>query len=244
MSIGSVLSFGLVDKASAADIAGKVPVVAPFKTYGTVVYGGFDYRTHSYFGYGGVVTALNRNLALDGFLFNAFLLYNPYDYTSTAVAGGVVDGKMTAAHIALGYQKYFQSFVGRFYVGAEYEGHRLSPDNPLDSNGGDHYGVYLRGELETLYLSPVYGSLLGSYGSATERWWVRGRAGPNFNGIIFGPEGSLTGNRVTHEERIGAFITIRTWAPFEISLAGGYSNTTDTRGGGSGYGTLELSYAF
>lgn len=242
--LGCALSFCLPGIAKAADVAPPAARVQPIKIYSTVLFGGFDGRTHSYYGYLGGVFALNGNIATDGFVLRGFVLYNPYDYTSTAVAGGVVDGKMTSANAMIGYQKYFQGFVARFYAGAEYEGHRLSPSNPLDSNEGDHYGVHLRGDLETPYLSQFYGSLLASYGSATQRWWVRGRGGYNYQGIIFGPEGVLNGNRVTNEQRVGGFLTVRSWAPFEVSISGGYSHTVDTRGGASAYGTLELSYAF
>lgn len=231
--------------ARAADVLPPAAQSPPTKTYSTVLFSGLDDRTRSYYGYVGVVHAFNGNLATDGFMFRAFGLYNPYNYDSTAVAGGKVDGRMTAADVMIGYQKYFQSVVARFYAGFDYEGHRLSPDNPFDSNEGNHYGVHLRGDLETLYYAPVYGSLLSSYGSATERWWVRGRAGYNFQGVILGPEGVLTGNRVTHEQRAGAFVTFRSpkLTPFELSISGGYSHTDDNRGGGSGYGTLELSFA-
>ncbi len=244
IGVGCTLGICLPDIAKAADVAPPAARVQPLKTYSAVLFGGFDIRTHSYYGYAGGVVALNGNIATDGFLLRGLVLYNPYDYTSTVVAGGVVDGKMTSANAMIGYQKYLQGFVARFYAGAEYEGHRLSPSNPLDSNEGDHYGVHLRGDLETAYLSPVYGSLLASYGSATQRWWVRGRGGYNFNGFIIGPEGILTGNRVTNEQRVGGFVTLRSLAPFELSVAGGYSHTDDTRGGASAYGTLELSIAF
>jgi len=244
IGVGCALWLYHADSAKAADVAPPAARVQPIKTYSTVLFGGFDIRTHSYYGYAGGVVALNGNIATDGFLLRGLVLYNPYDYTSTAVAGGVVDGKMTSANAMIGYQKYFQGFVARFYAGAEYEGHRLSPNNPFDSNEGDHYGVHLRGDLETPYFSQVYGSLLASYGSATQRWWVRGRGGYNFNGFIIGPEGLLTGNRVTHEQRVGGFVTLRSLAPFEVSVAGGYSRTDDSRGGGSAYGTLELSIAF
>lgn len=243
--VGCALSLCLTDVAKAADVVPPPARVTPIKTYSTVLFGGFDVRSHSYYGYAGAIHALNRNLALDGFLLRAMVLYNPYDYSSTAVTGGVVDGEMTAANVLIGYQKYFQNIVGRFYAGFDYEGHQLSPSNPFDSNEGDHYGVHLRGELETAHLSssPFYGSLLASYGSSTQRWWVRGRGGYNFKGIIVGPEGVLTGNRVTNEQRVGAFVTLRNLAPFELSISGGYSHTDDNRGGGSGYGTLELSLA-
>lgn len=235
--------------AKAADTL-KLPLpvlgAPPAKIYSTVFFAGLDDRTRSYYGYAGVVTALNGNIATDGFLVRVMGLYNPYDYDSTAVVGGKVDGKMTSFEAMLGYQKYFPSVTARFFAGLDYEAHSLSPSNPFDSNEGTHWGVHLRGEIESPYQSQLYYNLHGSYGSATERYWVRGRAGYNFSGFIVGPEGLLTGNRVSKEQRVGAFLTIRhlQLLPFEVSVSGGYSNTDETRGGASGYGTLELSMAF
>ena len=235
--------------ARAADV-GPLPVktaAPPIKTYSTVLFGGFDDRSRSYYGYGGVIYAFNGNIAADGFLFRAMGLYNVYDYDSTAVIGGKVDGRMSAFDVLLGYQKNLPSLnlVGRIYAGLDYESHDLSPNNPIDSNEGTAYGVHVRGELETPYLSPYHLSLLGSYGSAKRRYWFRGRAGYNFQGIIIGPEGVVTGNPESKEQRAGAFVTFRHPAlvPFELSISGGYSHTEDSRGGGSGYGTIELSLA-
>lgn len=220
------------------------PPLVPVKIYSTALFAGFDDRERSYYGYAGIVHALNGNLATDGFLVRAMGLYNPYSYRSAAVIGGEVDGKMTAFDVLIGYQKYFPALTARLFAGLDYEGHSLSPDNPLDSNDGHAYGVHVRGELETPYFSQYYGNVLASYGSAKRRYWVRGRAGYNFNGIIVGPEGIGTGNRETEEGRVGAFVTIRTLAPFELSVSGGYSNTRTNRGGASGYGAIELSVVF
>ena len=240
----AVTLFAATGACSAADIAAPRPAIVPIKIYSTVLFAGFDDRERSYFGYAGIVRAFNGNLAADGFLFRAMGLYNPYSYTSTVVAGGNVDGKLTAFDVLVGYQKYFPLFTTRLFVGLDYEGHSLSPDNPLDSNDGHAYGVHVRGEIETPYFSKYYGSVLASYGSAKKRYWVRGRAGYNFNVIIVGPEGIGTGNRETEEGRVGAFVTIRRVEPFELSLSGGYSNTRANRGGASAYGAVELSWAF
>jgi hypothetical protein len=229
----------------AADVAPPPPRVAPIKLYSTVLFAGGDVREKSYYGFFGVVHAFNRNIATDGFLVRGMVLYNPYEYSSTAVAGGTVDGKMTSAEAMLGYQKYFPGVTVRVFAGLDYEGHRLSPSNPLDSNEGDHWGVHLRGELDSPYFAPWYYNLHASYGSGTDRYWVRGRAGYNFQGVIFGPEGLATGNRVTDEQRVGLFAILRSpkLVPFEMSFSGGYSHTRDTRGGDSAYGTIEISLA-
>jgi hypothetical protein len=230
----------------AADAAPPLgPAAPPLTTYSTVTFAGIDARDRSYYGYAGLIHALNGNLGTDGFLFRTMGLYNRYDYSSSAVVGGNVDGRMSAFDVLFGYQKYYEGFVGRAYIGLDYERHRLSPDNPFDSNRGSAFGVKVRGEVETLYNSPFYGSLLASYGSARERYWVRGRVGHNFQGVIFGPEGVATGNPETDEQRIGAFVIFRNpLTPVELSASAGYSNTDGNRGGSSAYGTLEISVAF
>ncbi len=230
---------------SAADIV-QPDAPPPVTTYGTVAFAGIDGRSQSYYGYVGVIHALNRDLSTDGFLLRALGIYNEYNYSSNAVVGGNVDGRMTAFDVVLGYQRYFQGFVGRAYVGVDYESHDLSPNNPFDYNRGTGVGVKVRGELETFYNSPFYASLLTSYGSAKDRYWARGRIGRSYRGVIFGPEFELTGNPESDEQRIGAFATFRDPAlvPFELSVSGGYSNTDENWGGGSAYGTLEMSVAF
>lgn len=241
-----VLYLGTTCASFAADAAPPLgPPAPPLTIYSTVTFAGVDARDQSYYGYAGLIHALNGNLAFDGFLFRTMGLYNRYDYSSSAVIGGNVDGRMTAFDVLFGYQKFYQGFVGRAYIGLDYERHRLSPDNPFDSNRGSAFGVKVRGELETFYNSPFYGSLLASYGSAKERYWVRGRVGHNFQGVIFGPEGGVTGNPETDEQRVGAFVIFRNpLTPVELSASAGYSNTNRNRGGSSVYGTLEISVAF
>lgn len=241
------LAFLIAGPATANADSLKDPVVVePVRTYSTILFTGIDTREQSAYGYVGAIHALNRNLALNGFMLRTLAYYNEYDYSSTAVTGGRVDGDLTAFDFVVGYQEYFDRFVGRAYVGVDYEDHDLSPDNLLDSNRGSEFGVKLRAEAETFYASPFHASLLSSYGTAKERYWVRGRAGYNFDGIILGPEAVATGNPETDERRLGAFATVRhpSLAPVEVSISGGYSDTDNNRGGSSAYGTFEISVAF
>ena len=235
--------------ANAADtFKAPLPVLGapPAKIYSVVPFAGFDARSRSYYGYLGIVAALNGNIAADGFLVRVMGLYNPYNYDSTAVVGGKVDGKMTSFEAMVGYQAYLPGVTLRGFVGLDYEAHTLSPNNPFDSNDGVHWGVHARAELDSPWQQLWYYNLHASYGSATERYWVRGRTGYSFSGFIVGPEGLLTGNRITKEQRVGAFLLIRQLQllPFEVSFSGGYSHTEETRGGASAYGTVEVSFAF
>lgn len=210
----------------------------------TVLFAGIDGREKSYYGYIGVRHHLSGNIVSDGFLLRAVGLYGRYDYDSTAVAGGKVDGDIAGFDAMVGYQKGIQNLFLRGYVGVEYEHHDLSPDNSLDSNRGGDFGVKVQGEAETDFRSQYYLGFIGSYGTAKDRYWTRLRGGYNLNGYIFGPEGLLTGNDESDERRIGAFLTLTNLGPLWLSVSTGYSDIDANRGGGSLYGTLELSTSF
>lgn len=210
----------------------------------TIAFAGADVREDSYYGYIGLRHHLSGDILSDGVLLRGFGLYGEYEYDSPAVAGGEVDADVVAFDAMVGYQKALENIFLRGYVGLEFEDHDLSPNNTFDSNRGSDFGAKVLGEIETDYVSPFYGSLIGSYGTAKERYWARLRGGYNWNGFIFGPEGLLTGNEESDEQRIGAFVTLFGFAPVTLSLSGGYSDTDSNRGGGSAYGTLEISASF
>lgn len=245
-AFATVVCFAMAG-AAAAQEAPVTPAVPPVTTFSSVAYAGVDIRERSYYGYAGLIRALNGNIATNGFLVRGSVLYGEYDYT-LPVVGGVIDGDVTAFSALVGYQHFFQGLVGRVYAGVDYEDHDLTPDNPFDPNRGSDFGVMVRGELETQYSfnALFYGSLVGIYGSAKERHWVRGRAGYNFGGIILGPEAIFTGNPVSDDTRFGAFAILRNpnLAPAEVSFYAGHSHTESIRGGSSMYGGVELSLAF
>lgn len=209
-----------------------------------VLFGGIDGREKSSYSYLGIIDHLNGDVASDGILLRAFGTYGEYDYRSAAVAGGKVNADVTTFDAMIGYQKGLEDFFLRGYVGLDYEDHDLSPNNPFDSNRGSDIGVKVQGEIETGYLSPYYASVIGSYGTAKDRYWVRVRGGYNFDGCILGPEGLLTGTHESDEQRIGAFMTLTNLGRLGLSVSTGYSDTSDRRGGSSWYGTLELSTRF
>ncbi|MFC3674921.1 cellulose biosynthesis protein BcsS [Ferrovibrio xuzhouensis] len=210
----------------------------------TVLFTGIDARDKSYYGYVGAIHHLSGNLTDDSFLLRADGLYGQYDYQSSAVAGGKVDGDVRSFDVLGGYQKAFESFFLRGYAGLEFEDHSLSPDNVLDSNRGSDFGVKVMGQFETALTLPYYADLIASYGSAKERYWTRLRGGYNFSGYVVGPEALATGNDESSEQRLGAFLMLTNLGQFGLTMSGGYSDTDENRGGSSAYGTLELSTTF
>jgi hypothetical protein len=205
---------------------------------------GVDGRDRSYYTFLLARHHLAGNFADDGFLIRGLGLLGEYEYNSNAVAGGEVDGDVAAFDAMVGYQKGVGGLFLRGYVGVDYEDHDLSPDNVIDTNRGSDFGLKVLGELESDYVSPHYVGLIGSYGTAKERYWLRLRGGYNFEGYIVGPEGLLTGNEESDERRLGAFLTVTRLGPIGVSVSAGYSDTDDNRGGGSLYGTLEAGITF
>ncbi|MFZ2208769.1 MAG: cellulose biosynthesis protein BcsS [Porticoccaceae bacterium] len=211
---------------------------------GTVLFGGVDGREKSFYSYLGIIDHLNGDIASDGILLRAFGSYGEYDYRSAAVAGGKVNADVATFDAMIGYQKGVDNLLLRGYAGLDYEDHDLSPNNPYDSNRGSDVGVKVQGEVETGYASEYYANVIGSYGTAKDRYWVRLRGGYNFDGYVVGPEALLTGTHESDEQRIGAFMTLTNFGRVGLSVSTGYSDTSDRRGGSSLYGTLELSTRF
>lgn len=210
----------------------------------TVVFGGLDGRDQSYYTYLGVRHHLSGNIESDGLLLRVLGLYGQYDYDSPASASGSIDGDVVAFDAMIGYQMRLDQVFLRGYAGLDFEDHDLSPNNPLDANQGSDFGVKVQGEIETDYRLPYYAGLIASYGTAKERYWARLRGGYNFAGYVVGPEGLLTGNEESDEQRIGAFVLLTNLAPVWLSLSAGYSDIDSNRGGGGVYGTFELSVTF
>lgn len=205
---------------------------------------GVDARENSYYGYAGVTHHFGPNVLGDGII-SRFVGYGgQYNYSSTAVAGGRVDADYSAFEALLGYQKVFDAFALRGYLGAEYEGHHLSPNNIYDSNRGDHFGGKLRAEFETDFAAPNYAAVIATYGTARDRYWVRARAGRDFSGYVVGPEIIGTGDRLASEGRLGVFLNVRTLLPAMLSVSAGVAKTEKNSAGETPYVTMEFSTNF
>jgi hypothetical protein len=211
---------------------------------GTLMFLGGDVRENEYYSYVGVRHHFSGDLTSDGVIMRATGLYAGYEYDTNAVTSGEVDADVVAFDALIGYQKGFENLTLRGFVGVDYEDHDLSPENLFDSNSGSDFGVKILGEIETVYASPYYLGLIGSYGSAKERYWSRLRVGHNFGGFIVGPEGILSGSQESDQQRIGAFATIMELGPFWVTASAGYSDTDENRGGSSPYGSIEFSLTF
>lgn len=225
--------FGSVGTVNAGDMGG-----------GTVVFGGVDSREKAYYPYVGIIRNFSGDILSSGFLGRLVGFDSHYKYSTNTVSGGTVEGEAESLEALVGYQMVTESYALRGYVGLDYENHHLSPDNTFDSNRGTHFGYKVRGEFETDFAAQNYVGLMASYGSATERYWVRARAGRDLGGYVVGPEAMLTGNREYDEQRIGAFLIFRNILPALFTVSAGYSDSGNAHAGVGPYVSMELSTTF
>lgn len=238
-AIAAVLASGSLLSLSAACLADDPDLLA-----GTTVFAGGDARNRQEYPYIGFVHHFTGNLTDDGYLLTFFGDYAWYRYHSPASPSGTVRGQAPAFDIMPGYQYVAGIWTLRGYVGFDYEHHYLVPRNPADTQAGSHAGVNVQGEAETAYDFPYYGSLIGSFGSAVDRYWGRLRVGYNSLAISAGPEVIGAGDDEYQEQRVGAFLNVKSFLPVLLSFSVGYARTSPSRGGSTPYGTFEISTSF
>ncbi|MGE5470533.1 MAG: cellulose biosynthesis protein BcsS [Bacteroidota bacterium] len=205
---------------------------------------GIDARENSSYGYLGVTHHFGQNILGDGVIGRVVGFAGKYEYLTPAVVGGEVKADYSALEVLAGYQKTFDAFTLRGYLGAEYEGNHLSPDNQFDRNRGDHWGAKVRGEFETDFAAPNYANVIATYSTARDRYWVRARAGRDFSGYVVGPEIIATGDRMFNEERLGVFVNFRNLLPALLSVSAGEARTDGNSTGHTPYVTMEVSTTF
>lgn len=223
----------------------------------TVVFSGSDFKEDAAFTYVGGVHALNGDLGRDGFLLRVFGGYGEYQYATGNVIGGNVETDLVIVDAGVGYQIFGGGLRFSAYASASYEDHDQSPEDFTNPVRGSEWGFKGQGEVETLADSPFYFGAIGSYSTAFDSYWVRGRAGlPIGHGLILGPEIVGLGAEDFDQVRYGAFLSglPTIWSlvfggDSKMSVSVGYADTTSDDNGGRGgddsvYGTISSSFPF
>jgi hypothetical protein len=221
-------------------------VVSNAKAADTSVFAGISAAKHSAFGYVGAVKSMNSDLSQNGMLLRALVYYGDYEYDTTAVAQGKVDGTGTGAELGVGYQWVNPSNRISIYGSVDHQDHRLSPNDTHNSVRGAETGAAVQFEAETLG-TPWYGGFIGKSSSANDSYWVRGRLGYVFGRMTLGPEGIAAGNQEYHENRLGLFVNIAMSKSTTVSVSAGGRraeghNALNLEKGG--YGGMSISTSF
>jgi hypothetical protein len=217
-----------------------------------VVFSGFDVAKDSHAFYSGIIVSLERDLGKSGLMFRAVGVGVGYEYdTIIGFLPATVEGDAWFGDVMIGYQHLQPGLRTALYIGAEYQNHDLSPNDPGNTINGDEVGFKVVGELETDASSRFYFGLIGAYSTAFDTYWSRARVGLRHDDRVFGIEGVFGGNEGYDNQRVGGFVTFP--APIgphngEISASAGYQFADDDQnfgGGGRGaYGGLGYSFSF
>ena len=219
-------------------------------TSSVVLFSGGDITDDSWAIWSGAVVALNRDLSRPGFMLRVVGALARYDYVNTSVVGGVVDGETFLGDVMIGYQGFVDGVRYSAYAGVEFQHHDLTPPDPSNSVRGSETGFKVAGDIETMNPSPFYFNIIGSYSTAFNTYWARGRVGYSFDGIIVGPEGAVLGDDGFNASRVGAFIDLPVSlvpnSPVKITFSGGYEFSSDSglRSGDSVYGNVGVTFVF
>jgi hypothetical protein len=201
---------------------------------------------NSTFVYISSVTAANGDLSKNGFLLRSQVIYGVYDYDTTAVTTGTVDGTAFGVEFGGGYQWVNPGVRYSLYGSVDHQNHHLNPIDSGNTVGGAKIGAVIQAEVETTGLL-WYGSLIGKFSSANNAYWARGRAGYTFSNITVGPEGVASGNNEYDETRYGLFVTMPVSKSLTASLSGGHRNASgdNSRADQSGgYATVNITANF
>jgi len=209
----------------------------------TAVFSGIDVVEDSISSYTGFVSAFNRDLSKDGFLLRGVGVYASYEYgTLDSLSNRItVEGSAPMVDMMLGYQFIRPGVRSAIYLGGEYQNHDLSPNDRANPVRDDEFGFKVAGDIETTSANAFYFGLLGSYSTAFDTYWARGRIGWNFGRLVIGPEGGLSGNDGYDARRVGGFVRFPIalgTRDIDVSIAAGHQflkdDSTSSSGGGEG----------
>lgn len=218
----------------------------------TVLFSGGDIKEDSWFAYVGAVHALN-GLSADGFAVKAFVGGGEFDYDATGPGIGSIknDGDSLTFDLLAGYRMHFDGMQVGIYGGVNYwdidhdNFFVFGPVTPNVKANGDKFGAKIEAELSSTGPGPVYFDVRGSYSTAFDTYWSRGRVGYNVGMATIGPEGGLLGNDDYDQQRIGGFVQFdMPNTGVAVSVSVGYADTDGSTGDDSVYGTFNISTVF
>ncbi len=195
----------------------------PAHADGLITWIGHDLTENSNFTYLGGVKALNNDLNSSGYLLHGSLGIGEYDYNNGISR---IDGDHYAASFSVGYVHFFSTdtrLTG--YLGAAYEDHDLSVNDPNNTVDGSELGIATNIEFYTKPTENISVNLLTNYSTAHDSYWVRTRMGYDFGPVKIGPEVIALGNKHFDQQRYGlTFTGIKLSKHLSLEASVGHSN--------------------
>lgn len=210
------------------------------------IFSGVDATPSSLFGYTGGAWAFGRDVTSEGLRLKVLAGTGGYEYESglPGVTGRVnFKGEVVLFRSAVGYLWRRGDWTVKAYVGAGYEDHAISPNDPANSVSGDEIGAVGEAEIWRNLGASGFFSLDASYADAFNAYHAQARLGRRFvKRFSAGVEGAALGNEEYESGRGGGFLRYHL-RDMDLTLSGGVSSDFYTRELG-GYAALGLYARF
>ena len=211
--------------------------------YGNL-YFGVDWTSHkSLAGYSGVLWA-PWGMHQSGLRLSAFGLVGRYEYHGGATGNELFKGNFVSTDALVGYSHVFNNGAVTLAVGANYQDHRVRPDDPENPVRGAKFGFKVQGDI---WVQPTERTLvyaLGSYSTAFDTYYSIARFGLDiFNTkVFFGPEVGALGNDRTDQQRLGLHLTGIRVGPGKVTVSGGWMRERGEGDGAYAAGSIDFSF--
>lgn len=242
-SVALALNVGMAVQDAAAQseglFSGLNNTTEPMKS--TVLFFGAELEPHSYNLESGFAIALNGDISKNGFLFAGTFGFGEADWK---FAGTKNNTDSYAAKALIGYQMYLDGLYVAALAGVDFQKNKTKPLAGIAKTDGKEFGFVVEGELETTAVQAPYFGIGGSYSTANNTFWTRGRVGYNTGSFKFGPEVTALGDKDTDTVRIGGFVSDIKLGMLNVGFSLGYTNESDGKRNDGAYGGVELTTEF
>jgi hypothetical protein len=207
-----------------------------------LLFSGRDLWWNGAFAFGGFLIA-PRSLDEDGFILKAMLSSGLYRYNAQSLGGEQVVGAEGIVQLSPGWRTKIGTAEFKFFMGPEFQIHRLWPDDPSNRLRGHFLGLRMSAELwyeptsATMIAADLSLSSIATSNSGRLAFGFR-VLDEMLGGVYAGPETQFFGSDGYRHLRFGAHVTSMKTEDMEWSAGLGWA--TDSSGRSSPYLRLGL----
>jgi hypothetical protein len=199
----------------------------------TILFSGRDFWRNGAFAYGGLLFAPG-GIEDDGYLLKILLSGGLYRYDAENLGGERVIGAEWLAQVLPGWRIKRGNAEFKFFMGPEFQKHRLWPDDPANRLRGNSFGLRAAGEI---WYEPTPATMIAfdvSLSSIATSNSARGAYGwrvleDMLDGVYVGPEIQYFGSDGYRHLRLGAHLTSMKTEDIEWSAACGWARDSERR---------------
>jgi hypothetical protein len=198
-----------------------------------LLFSGTDFWRDNAFIHGGLMWSPG-DFNHGGFTLKLLIGGGTYGYYSGALETEITGRQFIASAMA-GWRFKIDDLEATFFVGPDWQDHKLTPDDATGRLRGSYLGVRAGADI---WYEPQPGFMVAVNASAanpTKDYSLRGAIGWRvLDRLYLGPEAEVQGSADYQQLRIGLHVTGLKLGWFEWSAGGGFAEDSDHRSGGYG----------